>query len=306
MTPEQFLQFADPLPEPTLLLSSDGLILAGNRAVEEQLRISVSRLRTRRLTEIVAEPPDEVAHYLRLCGRSRSLVFGALSLHRKDDDGISCRTEGFVVRSMEEGTKSTIIMRLIPKDGRTKQFVALNQRIEELGTEIHRRRRAEEEARQREEWLHVTVHCIGDGVICTDSHGRVTMMNPVAEFLTGWAQDKAQGQSLETVFPIFNEQTKESVENPVDKVLREGVIVGLANHTVLVARDGTPRPIDDSAAPIRDSAGKLIGVVLIFRDVTEHRRAERALRASEAQECDSRNGDGLRHHHRPRRQCRRV
>ena len=214
MTPEQFLQFADPLPEPTLLLSSDGLILAGNRAVEEQLGISVSWLRTRRLTEIVAESPDEVAHYLRLCGRSRSLVIGALSLHRKDDDGISCRTEGFVVRSMEEGTKSTIIMRLIPKDGRTKQFVALNQRIEELGTEIHRRRRAEEEARQREEWLQVTVHSIGDGVICTDSHGRVTMMNPVAEFLTGWPQDEAQGQPLETVFPIFNEQTQRAGREP--------------------------------------------------------------------------------------------
>ena len=84
------------------------------------------------------------------------------------------------------------------------------------------------------------------------------------------------------MFPIFNEQTRKPVENPVEKVLREGVIVGLANHTVLVARDGTERPIDDSAAPIRDAAGKLIGVVLIFRDVTEQRRAEQELRASEA------------------------
>ena len=84
------------------------------------------------------------------------------------------------------------------------------------------------------------------------------------------------------MFAIINEQTRQPVNNPVEKVLREGVIVGLANHTVLVAKDGTERPIDDSAAPIRDSAGNLIGVVLIFRDVTEQRRAEQELRASEA------------------------
>ena len=144
------------------------------------------------------------------------------------------------------------------------------------------RKTAEERLHEQREWLSVTLASIGDAVIATDTQGRVTFLNGVAQEMTGWGQDDAHGQALEAVFSIINEQTRKPVNNPVDKVLREGVIVGLANHTVLVARDGTERPIDDSAAPIRDSAGKLIGVVLIFRDVTEQRRAEQELRTSEA------------------------
>src|SRR5581483_1456228 len=96
----------------------------------------------------------------------------------------------------------------------------------------------------------------------------------VAESLTGWPQQKAVGQPLDAVFRIVNEHTRKPVENPVVRVLAEGKVVGLANHTVLIARDGTERPIDDSAAPIRDAGGVLRGVVLIFRDITERRKAE--------------------------------
>ena len=135
---------------------------------------------------------------------------------------------------------------------------------------------------EQREWLSVTLASIGDAVIATDDRGRVTFLNGVAQELTGWAQADAVGRPLEAVFVILHEQTRQPVENPVGTVLREGVIVGLGNHTVLVARDGSERPIDDSAAPIRDPAGKLIGVVLIFRDVAEQRRSERELRASEA------------------------
>lgn len=144
------------------------------------------------------------------------------------------------------------------------------------------RRQAEEQVQEQKEWLRVTLASIGDAVIATDTQGQVTFLNGVATILTGWTQEEAQGQPLEEVFPIRNEQTRLPVENPVEKVLKEGTIVGLANHTVLVAKDGTERPIDDSAAPIRDTSGKLIGVVLIFRDVTEQRKAEQELRESEA------------------------
>jgi len=96
-------------------------------------------------------------------------------------------------------------------------------------------------------------------------------MNVVAEGLTGWKQAEAQGRSLPDVLTLVNEETRLPVDNPADKALREGVIVGLANHTVLISRDGVERPIDDSAAPIRNARDEAIGVVLVFRDVTERR-----------------------------------
>jgi PAS domain S-box-containing protein len=141
------------------------------------------------------------------------------------------------------------------------------------------RRAAEEHAAAiwaEREQLRVTLHSIGDAVIATDSEGRVTLLNPVAEELTGWAGADAAGQSLETVFPILNEITRQKVENPAGRALQEGRVVGLANHTVLIARDGKERPIDDSAAPIRRPDGTVAGVVLVFRDATERRQAEQA------------------------------
>src|SRR5271166_2871505 len=128
------------------------------------------------------------------------------------------------------------------------------------------RRRAEEALRKQSEWLRITLSSIGDGVISTDAEGRVTFMNGVAEALTGWPHAEAVGRSLPDVFHIINERTRQPVENPVLRALGEGTIVGLANHTILVARDGTERPIDDSAAPIRDDSGAPVGAVLVFRD----------------------------------------
>ncbi len=135
---------------------------------------------------------------------------------------------------------------------------------------------------ESKEWLSTTLNSIGDAVIATDVKGSVRFMNPVAEGLTGWRQDDAAGKPLADIFEIINEKTGEPAENPVKRVLREGIVLGLANHTVLISRDGTRRPIDDSGAPIRDRAGQTIGAVLVFRDVAERRRAEEALRRSEA------------------------
>lgn len=126
-------------------------------------------------------------------------------------------------------------------------------------------------------WLGIMLRSIGDAVIATDPETRVTFMNPVAEALTGWTAREAAGVRLETVFDIVNMDTRERVESPVDKALRDGAVVGLANHTLLIARDGTERPIDDSAAPIRDDAGDVAGVVLVFRDISERHRHEREI-----------------------------
>ena len=147
-------------------------------------------------------------------------------------------------------------------------------------------RRARMRARHRQAFLWVTLASIGDGVITTDTEGRVTYLNGVAASLTGWSHPEAAGRPLDAVFRIVNEQTRQTVENPATRALREGAVMGLANHTVLVARDGTERPIDDSAAPIRDENGRVVGCVLVFRDVTERRRAERALQRSERELAD--------------------
>ncbi len=141
---------------------------------------------------------------------------------------------------------------------------------------------AERRAAASETRLRVTLASIGDAVISTDSHGRVTFLNPVAQVLTGWTQDEAAGKHLDNVFHIVNKQTRKRAENPVEKVLSQGIVVGLANHTVLIAREGTERPIDDSAAPIRDEDGEVSGVVLIFRDITARRQGDKELQASEA------------------------
>jgi PAS domain S-box-containing protein len=122
-----------------------------------------------------------------------------------------------------------------------------------------------------------TLRSIGDAVIVTDAQGRITFVNPEAERLTGLTQSEAAGQPLPDVFRIVNEETRNNVENPVDKVIRSGGTVGLANHTVLIDRNGIERPIDDSAAPIIRAGGEHLGVVLVFRDITERKQAEKAL-----------------------------
>ncbi len=174
------------------------------------------------------------------------------------------------------------IERWIEARGRAT-FDEAGRSVRLIGTvlDISERKRAEERARHEQEWLSVTLASIGDAVIATDGRGRVKFMNPVAEALTGWTQGEAVGEPLPRVFQILNEQTRQPAEHPVEKVFREGAVVGLANHTVLVARDGSETPIEDSAAPIRDVRGEIVGAVMVFHDASEQRRHEAQLRASE-------------------------
>lgn len=157
-------------------------------------------------------------------------------------------------------------------------FVAGGALITLLVEALHAARRRAEESRR---WLSAVLTSIGDGVIATDGRGRITFTNPIARALTGWEDHEAAGRPLEEVLHVISEETGKVVENPVARVIREGIILGLANHVVLIARDGTERPIADSAAPIRGDSGEVEGAVLVFRDVTDQKRAEDALRASE-------------------------
>jgi PAS domain S-box-containing protein len=155
-----------------------------------------------------------------------------------------------------------------------KLTAAYNRQIREV-------RLRSDESYAREQWLNTTIRSIGDAVIACDTAGNVVFMNLIAEQLTGWKEDEARGMTLHDVFPIFNEDTRAVVENPVDKVRRLGTVVGLANHTFLVSKNGKEICIDDSGAPIRDSSGQMIGVVLVFRDITERRMSEGALMRAE-------------------------
>jgi PAS domain S-box-containing protein len=138
-----------------------------------------------------------------------------------------------------------------------------------------------DELYESREWLQTTLRSIGDAVIVCGPDSGVQFMNTVAEELTGWTSETAHSQPLGRVFHIVNEQTRKEVESPVEKVRRLNKVIGLANHTVLLARNGIEYAIDDSAAPIRDKHDQLIGIVLVFRDVTEKKRTEAALVASE-------------------------
>jgi PAS domain S-box-containing protein len=138
-----------------------------------------------------------------------------------------------------------------------------------------------EELFQSEQHLRTTLASIGDGVISCDANGKVELMNPVAQELTGWLESQARGRPIGEVFHIINETTRQPVENPVTKVQRLNRIVGIGNHTVLMRKDGSEIAIDDSGSPIRNEAGDLTGVVMVFRDITMERRTRAALLANE-------------------------
>jgi PAS domain S-box-containing protein len=159
---------------------------------------------------------------------------------------------------------------LLARERAERELIAAKEELERKSAEL---------AEQRE-FFRVTLASIGDAVITTDTAAKITFLNPVAQAMTGWKSEEAIGQPLENVFKIVHEQTREAAPNPVARVLAEGIVVALANHTALIARNGTETAIGDSAAPIRDAGGNLTGVVIVFRDVTEQRRAETALRQS--------------------------
>ena len=156
---------------------------------------------------------------------------------------------------------------------RTRDLAAANLQLQ---TEVAERRRTQHELHREREWFRVTLASIGDAVVVTFTSGRITFFNQVAQQLTGW-NDVAYGQKLADAFHIVNEQTRQPVPDPVAAVLTSGQLTGLAHHTVLIAADGSERPIEDSAAPIRDEQGDVLGVVVVFRDDTMRRNAETSL-----------------------------
>jgi len=219
--------------------------------------------------EVIGQPisifytPEDTAD-----GRPRRLLDTAIAQGRVEDEGWRIRKDG------SRFWADVVITSLRNSAGELVGFAKVTR-------DLTTRREAEEELRKSQSLLVATLRSIGDGVLATDERGRVTLINPVAQRLTGWSDEQAAGLLIDEVFDIVNEETRAKAANPVTRVLREGIIVGLANHTALISRTGEVRPIADSGAPIRDETGATRGAILVFRDVSEERRAEEALRESE-------------------------
>ena len=243
------------------------------------------------LRRLVNEKLAELARTISLfrAGKSaeaKALVVSDLGLHTMDDVRKLIDEMGQEERSLQ-ADRSATYQKSIRK---TTTSIYLASFIAALGLVflayfiLHEMALREGHARQlleREEWFRVTLTSLGDAVIATDERGHVTFLNPIAEQLTGRPLANSKGKAIQEVFPIFNESTHLPVENPVKKVMELGRVIGLANHTVLQNTDGTMIPIEDSAAPIRDGRGKLIGVVLVFRDATYERKSQEILRKTE-------------------------
>ena len=202
--------------------------------------------------------------------KPQALLARALAEGRVEDEGWRVRKDG------SRFWADVVITPIADSSGQPRGFVKVTR-------DLTTRKRAEDRLRRSEESLRATLYSIGDGVLATDEHGRITRINPVAERLTGWREEEALGRPIEEIFQIVNEETRATAINPVARVLSEGVVVGLANHTALISRDGREQPIADSGAPILDPQGRAVGAVLVFRDVSQERRAENALRQSEEQ-----------------------
>jgi PAS domain S-box-containing protein len=237
----------------------DGIVQTWNASAERILGYTAAEMIGQSITRVI--PADRLHEETEILGRLRR----GLPYERLE-----------TIRVAKDGRQLHVSISVSPlKDG-DGLVIGASKILHDI-TDIIATREA---LRNEHELLTTTLSSIGDGVIVTDAESRVTFLNPEAQKLTGWTHAEAKGMPLPEVFRIVNEETRNEVENPVDKVLRTGFVVGLANHTVLIGRDGVERPIDDSAAPIRHSTGSLSGVVLVFRDFTARRQAERALQES--------------------------
>jgi PAS domain S-box-containing protein len=259
------------LPDATFVVDKNKRIIAWNKSIEEMTGVTKE--------EIIGK--GDYAYALPFYGQPRPMLVDIVFSSDKELERqyLNFRRKGSIyygethAPNIFGGRGAFIWIKASPLfDGKGRIAGAI-----ECIRDVTDLRLAREQLFQEKERLSVTLSSIGDGVIAVDTGGRVTLINPVAETLTGYHQADAMGRPMGEIFNIISEQTRQPAKNPVQRVFEEGIIVGLANHTALITRDGTERSIADSAAPIRDSDGQMLGAILVFRDVTEERYLEKAL-----------------------------
>ena len=251
--------FEDSLNEIYLFESDTLKFTVVNKAAQQNLGYSIEELQN--LTPIDIKPEFSTESFIKLVaplrkGEKKKIVFR--TVHKRKN------------QSLYDVEVHLQLMHLVQKP----LFAAIILDITE-------RKQAEESLKKSEENLRTTLNSIGDAVISTDVNGNIIHINPIAEKLTGWKEKDALDKPLGKIFKIINEETRKKVGNPVERVLQKGVVIGLANHTLLISKQGEEIPIADSGAPIRNEDGEITGVVLVFRDQTKEREAQRKLKESE-------------------------
>ncbi|HEY2991326.1 MAG TPA: PAS domain S-box protein [Methylomirabilota bacterium] len=234
----------------------DGIVTSWNPAAEQIFGYPAREMVGRSITTLF--PPDRLGEETEF---QRRMLAGQRVDHFE------------TVRVTKDGALIDVSVNLSPIRAADGRILGISK----IARDISARKAAEARLRAHERLLHITLASIGDAVVTTDTPGRVTFLNPVAERLTGWPLAEGMGREVLEVMRLVNERTGRPAENPVVRVLREGIVVGLANHTAIIARDGTRRPIEDSGAPIVDEHGRLFGAVLVFHDITARRAIERDL-----------------------------
>lgn len=274
----QFQVLADALPEALILISENLEVVSVNKATLEVFSCSVNEIVGKKITELSTNSEEDLKRQLRIWLRSRKPVPASIHWTVEKSDLAQWTCHGFLLKPVHEKDGGYAIIRCTRWKKPAKDFIDLNRAYETQSKMLRKLQQSRDELEAEHERSQITLESIGDAVITTDNQGCIEYMNPIAEALTGWANKESTGKPLLKVFNIINEVTREPAIDPISRCLNEGRIVGLANHTALINKEGMEYIIEDSAAPIRNRRQKTIGAVLVFRDVTEDRLAQRQLR----------------------------
>ena len=272
MISTDFLQFIDAMPEGYVILGADGIILNINKHATTLFGDPSNICIGQHIREYSTSSEDEIQQALRHWSRSRTPIPAALKWKvNRGSPETGWRCSGFLLKPATQEQKTLIVLRCVFGKTLVSNFLTLNEELKKQRALLTKLQHSRMALQKEHEKALVTLHSIGDGVITTDVKGNVDYLNPVAEQLTGWSTETASGKSILEVFNIVNEITRKACADPVIRCLRENRIVELANHTVLISRNGKEYVIEDSAAPIRNIHGTIYGAVLVFRDATDDR-----------------------------------